>query len=120
MDLAGSILLCVAKKKISSTCPSLSFLLNSYDFSTDQFWGYSSAGRALAWHARGQQFDPAYLHQISNKKTDRKSVFLCLIANYFKFIINSINEFIQLLICTFGHRSLEVSLLCYIWLYFWL
>ncbi len=29
------------------------------------FWlrGYSSAGRALAWHARGQRFDPAYLHQ---------------------------------------------------------
>src|SRR5258706_8201472 len=25
-------------------------------------WGYSSAGRALAWHARGQRFDPAYLH----------------------------------------------------------
>ena len=25
--------------------------------------GYSSAGRALAWHARGQRFDPAYLHQ---------------------------------------------------------
>ena len=27
-------------------------------------WGYSSAGRALAWHARGQRFDPAYLHQV--------------------------------------------------------
>ncbi len=27
-------------------------------------WGYSSAGRALAWHARGQRFDPAYLHQL--------------------------------------------------------
>ena len=26
--------------------------------------GYSSAGRALAWHARGQRFDPAYLHQV--------------------------------------------------------
>ena len=28
-------------------------------------WGYSSAGRALAWHARGQRFDPAYLHQLA-------------------------------------------------------
>lgn len=28
-----------------------------------QLWGYSSVGRALAWHARGQRFDPAYLHQ---------------------------------------------------------
>ena len=27
--------------------------------------GYSSAGRALAWHARGQRFDPAILHQKS-------------------------------------------------------
>jgi hypothetical protein len=24
--------------------------------------GYSSAGRALAWHARGHRFDPVYLH----------------------------------------------------------
>src|SRR5690606_15772392 len=29
--------------------------------------GYSSAGRALAWHARGQRFDPAYLHQSKAK-----------------------------------------------------
>ena len=27
-------------------------------------WGYSSAGRALEWHSRGQRFDPAYLHHI--------------------------------------------------------
>lgn len=33
--------------------------------------GYSSAGRALAWHARGQRFDPAYLHQ-SRCRTVRK------------------------------------------------
>jgi putative endonuclease len=26
-------------------------------------WGISSVGRALAWHARGQRFDPAILHQ---------------------------------------------------------
>ena len=25
-------------------------------------WGYSSVGRALAWHARGQRFDPVQLH----------------------------------------------------------
>ena len=25
--------------------------------------GHSSAGRALAWHARGRRFDPAWLHQ---------------------------------------------------------
>ena len=28
-------------------------------------WGYSSAGRALEWHSRGQRFDPAYLHHRS-------------------------------------------------------
>ena len=28
-----------------------------------RLWGISSAGRALAWHARGQRFDPAILHQ---------------------------------------------------------
>src|SRR3546814_6840725 len=27
-------------------------------------WGHSSAGRAPAWHAGGQRFDPAWLHQI--------------------------------------------------------
>src|SRR5574340_1355732 len=42
-------------------------------------WGYSSAGRALAWHARGQRFDPAYLHQTSstrNGRPHRLSVFM--------------------------------------------
>ena len=29
----------------------------------NDIWGYSSAGRALEWHSRGQRFDPAYLHQ---------------------------------------------------------
>ncbi len=40
--------------------------LSSTKFTPDKFgvyvkalWGYSSAGRALAWHARGQRFDPA-------------------------------------------------------------
>src|SRR6478735_8944425 len=27
-------------------------------------WGHSSAGRALAWHARGRRFDPVWLHQL--------------------------------------------------------
>jgi hypothetical protein len=33
-------------------------------------WGYSSAGRALAWHARGLRFDPAYLHQSKYSKNE--------------------------------------------------
>jgi hypothetical protein len=28
-------------------------------------WGISSVGRALAWHARGQRFEPAILHKAS-------------------------------------------------------
>ena len=31
-------------------------------FAQSEIWGYSSAGRALEWHSRGQRFDPAYLH----------------------------------------------------------
>jgi hypothetical protein len=30
--------------------------------------GCSSAGRALAWHARGQEFDPPQLHHFYNNK----------------------------------------------------
>ena len=34
--------------------------------------GYSSAGRAPALQAGGQRFDPAYLHQKSNRKVALK------------------------------------------------
>ena len=36
-------------------------------------WGYSSAGRALEWHSRGQRFDPAYLH---NEEYGTKSLII--------------------------------------------
>ena len=48
--------------------------------------GYSSAGRALEWHSRGQRFDPAYLHQSNHVakaswfelfKKNRGSGYLC-------------------------------------------
>ena|GEM_PF-6686331 len=32
-------------------------------------WGYSSAGRALESHSRGQGFDSPYLHQTSITRT---------------------------------------------------
>ena len=35
--------------------PTLSAMQNQY--------GYSSVGRALEWHSRGQEFEPPYLHQ---------------------------------------------------------
>src|SRR3546814_5507417 len=33
----------------------------------DECRGHSSAGRALQWHCRGQRFDPAWLHQNSQR-----------------------------------------------------
>ena len=39
-------------------------------------WGISSAGRALAWHARGQRFDPAILHQKSTVLRRKYGAFL--------------------------------------------
>src|ERR1700733_9527082 len=34
--------------------------------------GHSSAGRAPAWHAGGQRFDPAWLHQFPPQPADLK------------------------------------------------
>ena len=31
--------------------------------SETSIWAFSSAGRALPWHGRGQRFDPAKVHQ---------------------------------------------------------
>ena len=33
------------------------------DFQKKEIWGYSSAGRAPALQAGGQEFDPPHLHQ---------------------------------------------------------
>ena len=32
--------------------------------SVENLWGYSSVGRALASHVRGQRFESAYLHHL--------------------------------------------------------
>ena len=42
--------------------------LSARQQSENKIWGYSSAGRALEWHSRGQRFDPAYLHQNTGKR----------------------------------------------------
>ena len=44
--------------------------------------GYSSAGRALAWHARGQRFDPAILHQKSTVLRRKYGAFLFAEADF--------------------------------------
>ena len=45
-------------------------------------WGISSAGRALAWHARGQRFDPAILHQKSTVLCRKYGAFLFAEADF--------------------------------------
>ena len=35
-----------------------------------RFWGHSSAGRAPAWHAGGQEFESPWLHWILTKWTN--------------------------------------------------
>ena len=45
-------------------------------------WGISSAGRALAWHARGQRFDPAILHQKSTVLRWKYGAFLFAEAGF--------------------------------------
>ena len=57
-----------------------------------EVWGYSSAGRALAWHARGQRFDPAYLHQSSKTiKVDcNKSCDSELFCSNILFVLNAV------------------------------
>ena len=43
----------------------------------NRIWGYSSAGRALEWHSRGQRFDPAYLHHLVLKTIGFQDFFFC-------------------------------------------
>ena len=58
------------KRKISEKPLDISAWLCYYNHCSDAehlIRGYSSAGRALEWHSRGQRFDPAYLHQEREK-----------------------------------------------------
>ena len=45
-------------------------------------WGISSAGRALAWHARGHRFDPGILHQKSTVLRRKYGAFLFTEAGF--------------------------------------
>ena len=50
------------------------------------FWGCVSRwfGRALAWHARGQRFDPAILHQKSTVLRRKYGAFLFAEADFWR------------------------------------
>ena len=37
--------------------------ITNYELRIEENWGCSSAGRASALHAEGQEFDPPHLHQ---------------------------------------------------------
>ena len=56
----------------------LGVLTPNHTYSHALFWGCVSRwfGRALAWHARGQRFDPAILHQKSTVLRRKYSAFL--------------------------------------------
>ena len=45
------------------TTPGCADIINHVVRHGTNIWGISSAGRALAWHARGHRFDPGILHQ---------------------------------------------------------
>ena len=53
-------------------------LTSNHTHSHTLFWGCVSRwfGRALAWHARGQRFDPAILHQKSTVLRRKYGAFL--------------------------------------------
>ena len=55
------------------------------------FWGYSSVGRALEWHSRGQGFDSPYLHHLQKMKNT--AVCLC-VSRYFDAILYLFARFI--------------------------
>ena len=59
-------------------------LTSNHTHSHTLFWGCVSRwfGRALAWHARGQRFDPAILHQKSTILRRKHGAFLFAEADF--------------------------------------
>ena len=74
-------LFCTNLKKAVDNSP-FSWYNNTRRQGRHRLWGISSAGRALAWHARGQRFDPAILHQKSTVLRWKYSAFLFAEAGF--------------------------------------
>ena len=79
MSPAG--LFCTNLKKAVDNSP-FSWYNNTRRQGRHRLWGISSAGRALAWHARGQRFDPAILHQKSTVLRRKYGAFLFAEADF--------------------------------------
>ena len=79
MSPAG--LFCTNLKKAVDNSP-FSWYNNTRRQGRHRLWGISSAGRALAWHARGQRFDPAILHQKSTVLRLKYGAFLFTEADF--------------------------------------
>ena len=58
----------------SATCAKVVAFCSATCYNMPCPWGYSSVGRALEWHSRGQGFDSPYLH---HKQTKSNPGFVC-------------------------------------------
>ncbi len=65
------------------------------------FWGISSVGRALAWHARGQRFDPAMLHQFQSRLS-RLDLKCYILYNILFFFSGELAQLVEHLLCKQG------------------
>ena len=67
----------VLPSRNSATCAKVVAFCSATCYNMPCPWGYSSVGRALEWHSRGQGFDSPYLHHLP-KRSDRSGLFFFL------------------------------------------
>ena len=61
----------------SATCAKVVAFCSATCYNMPCPWGYSSVGRALEWHSRGQGFDSPYLHHLPKTRQVRVFFLLC-------------------------------------------
>ena len=84
-------------------------LTSNHTHSHTLFWGCVSRwfGRALAWHARGQRFDPAILHQKSTVLRRKYSAFLFAEADFWGLYCFACTVFIA--VCVFDAQATSAN-----------
>ena len=60
----------------SATCAKVVAFCSATCYNMPCPWGYSSVGRALEWHSRGQGFDSPYLHQCRQSLNTTKTEYI--------------------------------------------